>query len=455
LVPILDRLGPLILDSAAAVALWMAFVGLGMASAGSPERRRLVARLGIVGILVLIPASWLTPNRLEPLRTGFNLLHWQLPTAPEPVSVAIESATRGITLLYLLGVAAGLSWLFFSGLAGWLIRERSERARVSTLELYQALRPPCGRLNRLPRLRVSRLVRQPVLLGWFRPTILVPHDWLETGSEDRLKLALLHELAHAEHGDPAFNFWSGLAKAFAFCLPGLGWLVRRAKLDQEILADRRAAAAFGGNTAYASTLVGAAAMPALSGLLQRSAVASGVWTPLRERLTVLLEAGKSTTSAPTTVAWTHAVRASAVLGVGLLAPISVRLPEPTLPEVAVVRAPESLMVASIAVPSTEPGDAPFELPIALGDAFELDLELWSNAESIANTRLAGIRVAPDLRLVESPAWHRIVISRDHSKLQATVDGQSARAMSEASSDWLAIEAAPGTVARIRNLRIIY
>ncbi len=79
-------------------------------------------------------------------------------------------------------------------------------------------------------------VASPVVWGWLHPEILLPESsrgW----PEERLRLALLHELAHVHRGD----LWTGLIAAAAQAVywfhPLVWWLCAKAAEAQELACD--------------------------------------------------------------------------------------------------------------------------------------------------------------------------------------------------------------------------
>ena len=111
-----------------------------------------------------------------------------------------------------------------------------------------------GRLR--PLLRVSSRVQHPVVVGLFRPTILIPLAFDEPeGDPELLRLSLLHEMAHAEQWDPWFGTIAGLAQIVWFFLPQTWWLRSQLLIDQEFMADRFAAIRYGTSSGYAASLV--------------------------------------------------------------------------------------------------------------------------------------------------------------------------------------------------------
>src|SRR4029079_15614907 len=103
-------------------------------------------------------------------------------------------------------------------------------------------------------LRWAPLRRRP-LLGALRPTILIPPDLDRPEAIERLRLSLVHELAHAERADPWFAWAGALAQAVWFPVPWVWWITRQMRLDQEFLVDRIAASEFGPFGSYATSLV--------------------------------------------------------------------------------------------------------------------------------------------------------------------------------------------------------
>ena len=104
-------------------------------------------------------------------------------------------------------------------------------------------------------------------MGLLRPAILIPPGLDQPESAERLRLSLLHELAHAESLDHRFGPVANLAQAIWFFLPPVWWIRDQMKLDQEFLADRGAVDHFGTSGGYASSLVDLAssALPASGG----------------------------------------------------------------------------------------------------------------------------------------------------------------------------------------------
>jgi beta-lactamase regulating signal transducer with metallopeptidase domain len=86
-------------------------------------------------------------------------------------------------------------------------------------------------------LGVSPHVDGPVLIGWWRPTILLPpgpHDRL---SDTEAEATLAHELAHVRRGDYAVNLVQSFAEAVLFYHPVMWWLGERVRDEREYCSD--------------------------------------------------------------------------------------------------------------------------------------------------------------------------------------------------------------------------
>ncbi|MBQ2788421.1 MAG: M56 family metallopeptidase, partial [Thermoguttaceae bacterium] len=77
-----------------------------------------------------------------------------------------------------------------------------------------------------PRLATTTDLSSPALLGWRRPIVLVPSEYVDDLSEERLKHVLLHELGHFKRGDAATGFLAFVVLATHWFNPFF-WLAAR------------------------------------------------------------------------------------------------------------------------------------------------------------------------------------------------------------------------------------
>ncbi|HEV3342325.1 MAG TPA: M56 family metallopeptidase [Pirellulales bacterium] len=93
----------------------------------------------------------------------------------------------------------------------------------------------------------------PAVVGWRRPTLLLPADWRSWSAEARRGI-LAHETAHVAHGDFLMGLAAQAGVVVHFYNPLVHWLAQRLRLEQELAADACGAALAGGATAYATLL---------------------------------------------------------------------------------------------------------------------------------------------------------------------------------------------------------
>jgi RND family efflux transporter MFP subunit len=97
-------------------------------------------------------------------------------------------------------------------------------------------------LRRPPRLCVSDAVTTPLVLGIWRPTIVLPRDVISSPPAI-IRMLLAHELAHVRRNDLLWNWLPAIAAGWFWFHP-LVWVARRqSRLAQESACDEQAIAA--------------------------------------------------------------------------------------------------------------------------------------------------------------------------------------------------------------------
>jgi HEAT repeat protein/beta-lactamase regulating signal transducer with metallopeptidase domain len=144
-----------------------------------------------------------------------------------------QSALIGI---WLLGAVAILGRIAAGLLA---VRFLSRRTQLITdaewLPMAMDIAEEMGVTPRLRFLRSGRAT-MPVATGLFRPSVIMPAD-ADSWSESRLRVVLLHELAHVKRRDCLTHVLAQAACAFYWFNP-LAWLaVKRARAERERACD--------------------------------------------------------------------------------------------------------------------------------------------------------------------------------------------------------------------------
>jgi beta-lactamase regulating signal transducer with metallopeptidase domain len=156
--------------------------------------------------------------------------------------VSIGHATASVALLtwWVLGQAS--------------LRRVTRGARPVSLAVRKQFLAISGPAGSRVRLLESDRIALPFTFTWTCPVILVPSGLSASGHEEALKYALAHEWSHIERRDAwAWNF-ATIAAAVLFYQPIYWWLRRQLRLNQDYLADDRAASV-GSPEDYATCLV--------------------------------------------------------------------------------------------------------------------------------------------------------------------------------------------------------
>jgi beta-lactamase regulating signal transducer with metallopeptidase domain len=175
--------------------------------------------------------------------------------------------------LWLAASLLSLGRLVFSLMQVRGLLHSSEAVRFDSLpkQVQEAVSRPG---KRPVEVRLSDAVDSPSVIGFFRPTVVVPRAlWSELSSGD-LKQILLHEMAHLERGDDWTNLLQKLLRALCPLNPALLWAERQLCREREQACDDAVLDRAGNAKAYATCLTHLAE----SKLVRRvSALAPGMW----------------------------------------------------------------------------------------------------------------------------------------------------------------------------------
>jgi BlaR1 peptidase M56 len=209
---------------------------------------QLAARLGSPDAMAT--GTFLPAGREESIRAGSGLTLPLVGTSGRIPTVEWRSDWPDLVgRVFVAGAALALAWL---GIGLWqtsVIRCRSRPAPKWSRDVLASI---VGDGRAAPELLVSDRLAQPVALGLLRPAIVLPERFVEDEPRCRLEAALAHEWAHFRNRDLWWIALSGLLMPVLFAHPVYWWLRRRAREDQELLAD---AAASDGRVDYAEALL--------------------------------------------------------------------------------------------------------------------------------------------------------------------------------------------------------
>lgn len=125
----------------------------------------------------------------------------------------------------------------------------NEQLRALCLQLQEKLG-----LRRLVLFCECTRLDAPAVVGWLRPTILVPIAALSGLSEEQLSSIIAHELAHIKRYDSFTNLFQVVVETLLFYHPAVWWLNKRVREERENCCDDMAISVCGSPLAYAHAL---------------------------------------------------------------------------------------------------------------------------------------------------------------------------------------------------------
>lgn len=225
----------------------------------------------LLAIQLLIPFRYALPNApvsvpAPDLSATLPLLSFSggMPLPSIPSNAMMRPQAQGISLL-----AAG-TILWIVGMAGYgafqlggYFHARRRMMRWSTpvtdeglTGMLTQLRQALG-IKRNVALRQSRDIHSPLLMGWFRPIIVLP---AHCAVDDELRLILYHELFHHKNGDIPYKLVMLIARTIHWFNPIAHLMTRQAEVDMEFACDDAVIRAVGAGSriAYGEAILSAA-----------------------------------------------------------------------------------------------------------------------------------------------------------------------------------------------------
>lgn len=159
-----------------------------------------------------------------------------------------------LTPLWMTG--AGLWYLRAFG--GWLAAQRLRRVaafcaepawqrRMRSLQRELRISRPVGLLE-------SALTEAPIVIGFFRPVILMPLGLLTGFPAEHVEALLIHELTHIRRSDYLVNLAQSFVEGLFFYHPAVWWISSQVRAERENCCDDAVVALTGDARGYAGAL---------------------------------------------------------------------------------------------------------------------------------------------------------------------------------------------------------
>ena len=172
------------------------------------------------------------PSRSQPVPIGASF-SWSL------LKNRVQPWLAEIVLVWFAGVFV----VAFRPLFSWCMVRRLRTVGVSPVgrQLHEALELLAKKLKAARAVDVlqSTLVKTPVVVGYFRPVVLLPLCVATGLPAAQLELILAHELAHICRHDYLVNLLQTLVETLFFYHPAVWWLSRQIRNERRELLRRR------------------------------------------------------------------------------------------------------------------------------------------------------------------------------------------------------------------------
>lgn len=135
----------------------------------------------------------------------------------------VQRSLPALSILYALGICFYCSKLILELLRLKPLRKNNQ---APDIELRETFRRLC-RLTvpgKHATLRISTKINVPLMLGYFKPLILIPPALINHLTLEQTEAILLHELAHLKRNDYLFNIIQSILETFLFFNPS-AWIL--------------------------------------------------------------------------------------------------------------------------------------------------------------------------------------------------------------------------------------
>lgn len=110
-------------------------------------------------------------------------------------------------------------------------------------------------INRGVELVESALVKVPMVIGYFKPIILLPIGIVNQLEQEQIEAILAHELAHIYRHDFLLNILQSVVEVLFYFNPAVWWISANIRTERENCCDDIAVRLCGSSLAYAKALV--------------------------------------------------------------------------------------------------------------------------------------------------------------------------------------------------------
>ncbi|MFT3827753.1 MAG: M56 family metallopeptidase [Chitinophagaceae bacterium] len=230
--------------------------------------------LFITGTVATFIWQWTVYNSVQPAQglVNGNIIPVQQPVPVQNAGMVIaERNTAAYYIDLFVGYfnehAALLVTIWFLFFCMKCVKMISGLAHIQRLRHYKTYEPAAWWKNRVSELAAgiqikklvslleSERVNVPLVIGFFKPVILVPLGLLAKLPQDELEAILLHELAHVKRRDYFVNLLQSFAETIFFFNPAVLWISSLIREEREHCCDDIAIAQISNPKQYINALM--------------------------------------------------------------------------------------------------------------------------------------------------------------------------------------------------------
>lgn len=154
---------------------------------------------------------------------------------------------------------AGIIFFTLRATGGFIYSQRIKKKSIHKphwmyLELFGNMIQKFG-IQKKVSLFQSTTVNTPVLIGFFKPVILLPVGVITGMPLNQVETIIAHELAHVKRNDYIINIIQSMLEVLFFYHPVVWWLSNRMRIERELVCDDVVTETCGSHLVYSKALL--------------------------------------------------------------------------------------------------------------------------------------------------------------------------------------------------------
>ena len=283
---------------------------------------------------------------------------------PGPAPALAVTPQQGLIAVWVFGAVLLVGRIMLGRRAVARVVARSETVESERWqELLESLSADMG-IGRVPLLLASRETAVPVTCGMRRHVIILPAE-ASSWSLDRVRVVLLHELAHIRRRDCLIHAMAQVVRALHWVNPLVWFAVARLTVERERACDDLVLAGGTRGSSYAEHLLDIARTVRLGRPLT-NALAMARPSELEGRLLAILDAARD--RSPATASRLVAGTAASALVVAIVAMLQIRPADAAVVPETIGEYPRQSAGVPAAAPTPAPAPEPMPQPPRLAPA---------------------------------------------------------------------------------------